>query len=178
MRGRTTTLIAVSSLALWVGCIPLYPTVRDARHGRIVDAESGRPIANALVRVESYQVSVPPVDGGNRTLLHTFEVRTFTDGSWGVPSERDWTVGILAADGFPLYVDVYCVFADGYEPEIRDPMDGRLSAGAPSQQNRREREMPFELGLARKSTSRVMKPSSVGVSPRVSPCGVGMHTEP
>jgi hypothetical protein len=101
------------------GCIPLRPTVREARSGVVLDAQTGAPVVGATVRVESYRVAVPPGYGGHVTLLDGTEVKTDSSGRWSVTSAHEWTIGILAADGFPLYSDVYCVFADGYVDEVR-----------------------------------------------------------
>jgi len=100
------------------GCIPLHPTVREARSGVILDAETGAPVVGATVRVESYFVHSP---GGLVTPLESAEIKTDPRGRWAVTSAHEWTIGILAADGMPLYADVYCVLADGYLDEVRNP---------------------------------------------------------
>src|SRR5580698_5269071 len=56
------------------GCIPLRPTVREARSGVVLDAQTGAPVVGATVRVESYRVAVPPGYGGHVTLLDGTEV--------------------------------------------------------------------------------------------------------
>jgi hypothetical protein len=71
------------------------------------------------VRVESYGVITPPGYGGG-TLVDTIEVKTDVNGKWSVPSQHEWTIGILAADGLPSYGSAYCVFADGYVDEARE----------------------------------------------------------
>ena len=58
--GTPKFLIAIAALAGCCGCIPLYPTVWQPRSGRVLDGGTGQPIANAIVRVESYMVSTPP----------------------------------------------------------------------------------------------------------------------
>jgi hypothetical protein len=131
-----TRLVPMVGLVLWLGCgcIPIYPTVRKEKSGLVVDVQSGRPISGATVRVESYQVSTPPGHRGGATLIHSLEVKTDGAGRWRVPSERDWTIGILAADGLPLYADVYCVFAVGYLSAARNPVRGWLDPGVPPEQ--------------------------------------------
>jgi hypothetical protein len=116
MNGSLALLACVSA-----GCVPLRPTIREARGGVILDAQTGAPVVGATVRVESYRVAVPPGYGGHVTLLDSTDVKTDSSGRWSVTSAHEWTVGILAADGFPLYSAVYCVFADGYLDEVRTP---------------------------------------------------------
>jgi hypothetical protein len=114
-------LIVVLLAAASAGCFPVRPAVREARGGAVLDAQTRAPVAGATVRVESYEVKTPPGCGGGTTLRETMEVKTDTSGRWSVPSKHEWTVGMLAADGLPLYLDVYCVFADGYVNEVRNP---------------------------------------------------------
>jgi hypothetical protein len=115
MRAFGLGLLAVAATA--TGCIPLYPTVRAAKHGTVLDAEAGRPISGATVRVESFRVPTPPGEGWGVELVRSIEVRTDANGRWSVPSEHEWTVGILAPDGLPLYTDVYCVLAQGFQKD-------------------------------------------------------------
>jgi hypothetical protein len=114
---RSLVLLVCAS----AGCIPLRPTVREARSGVVLDAETRAPIVGAAVRAESYRVSVPPGYGGRVTLLDSTEVKTDSSGRWSVTSAHEWTIGILAADGFPLYSEVYCVSAAGYLDEVQTP---------------------------------------------------------
>lgn len=133
--------------AVSFGCIPIRPTVREAKSGVILDASTRAPIVGATVRVESYRGGMP---GGLFTLLDTMEVRTDSDGRWSVPSEHEWTIGILAADGFPLYSSVYCVFADRYVDEVRNPNGAWLEH--PSSRTadvQKDREMDAVLLLER-----------------------------
>jgi hypothetical protein len=102
-----------------LGCIPLYSTVREARKGTVLDASAGGPVSGATVRVESFQVPTPPGAGWGVKMVRSIEVKTDGSGRWSVPGEREWTIGILAADGLPLYADVYCVFAEGFRKEAR-----------------------------------------------------------
>ena len=140
----TIVLLAVAS----VGCVPLRPTVREARSGVILDASTRSPIARAVVRVESYRVE--PL-GSRFTLLDSMEVRTEIDGRWSVPSEHEWTIGILAADGFPCYSSVYCVFADGYADEVRNPLGSWFFQRSPSRTGevQKDRQMDAVLSLER-----------------------------
>lgn len=133
--------------AACAGCIPIRPTIREAKSGVILDASTRAPIVGATVRVESYRGGIP---GGLFTLLDTREVRTDSDGRWSVPSEHEWTIGILAADGFPVYSSVYCVFADRYVDEVRNPNGAWLEH--PSSRTadvQRDREMDAVLLLER-----------------------------
>jgi hypothetical protein len=109
-----------------LGCIPLYPSVRKARSGTVVDATAGRPVSGATVRVESFQVPTPPGGGWGVKLVRSIEVKTDANGHWSVPSDHEWTIGILAADGLPLFADVYCVLVDGFQKEARTAHRGWL----------------------------------------------------
>jgi len=115
MRSPLWGLLAVAATA--TGCIPLYPTVREAKHGTVLEAEAGRPVSRATVRVESFRVPAPPGGGWGIELVRSIDVRTDPGGRWSVPSEHEWTIGVLAPDGLPLYADVYCVLADGYRKQ-------------------------------------------------------------
>jgi hypothetical protein len=95
----------------------MYPTVRGAKEGTVVDGDGGRPVSGATVRVESFRVPTPPGGGWGVKMVRSIEVRTDGNGRWSVPSEHEWTIGILAADGLPLFADVYCVFAEGFRKE-------------------------------------------------------------
>jgi hypothetical protein len=106
---------------LCVGCIPMRATVREAKGGEIVDGRTGTPVAGATVRVESFRVSTPPGYGGGYHLVDSLEVTTDMSGRWSVPDRHEWTIGILAADGLPLYANIYCVFAAGYVSQFRNP---------------------------------------------------------
>jgi hypothetical protein len=115
MRALDWGLFIVAVMA--TACIPLCPTVRAAKHGAVLDADAGRPVSGATVRVESFRVPTPPGGGWGVELVRSIEVRTDGNGRWSVPSEHEWTIGILAADGLPLYTDVYCVLAQGFQKE-------------------------------------------------------------
>lgn len=128
-----------------LGCIPLYPTVREARTGTVVDAAAGNPVAGATVRVESFRVPTPPGGGWGVELVRSIEVKTDANGHWSVPSEHEWTIGILAADGLPLFADVYCAVADGFRKEARTPHKGWLPRGSSVEDSLNE--APFELRL-------------------------------
>src|ERR1041385_1247115 len=101
--------------------IPIRTTVRCARSGRVIDARSGRPVSGAAVIVESWQIPAPPGYSLDRDLLHVYETKTEADGRWHVPAEKDWKVAILAADGFPVFVDSFCIVALGYEFFLVNP---------------------------------------------------------
>jgi hypothetical protein len=113
MRTSTAGLLALAATA--TACIPLYPTVREANKGTVLDGDAGRPVSGATVRVESFRVPTPPGGGWGVRLVRSIEVRTDGNGRWSVPSEHEWTIGILAADGLPLFADVYCVSAEGFQ---------------------------------------------------------------
>jgi hypothetical protein len=157
---------------LFGGCIPLYPTVREARSGTVLDAASGRPVAGAKVRVESFRVPTPPSGGWGVEMVHAIEVKTDASGHWSVPSEHDWTMGILAADGLPLFADAYCVLADGFQKEVRSPHENWLGLNrgkvAPYAV---ETDAPAELRLVR-STNTSPPPEPAGSA---TTCGVPLE---
>jgi len=156
-------LAIVLLAAAGTGCIPLRPTTREAKSGVILDATTKVPIVGATVRVESYRVVTPPGFGGG-TLLDTIEVKTDMSGRWSVPSEHEWTIGILAADGLPAFGSVYCVFADGYVAEARN---WSLLSAPPSRTAdvQRDRRMDAVVLLERSSSS-----NEAGRSALVRPC--------
>jgi hypothetical protein len=139
-------LLAAASAA----CIPMHPTVREARRGAIVDARTRAPVAGATVRVESYRVSTPPGYGGGVELVDSLNVATDASGQWSVPREHEWTIGMLVADGLPLYADVYCVFADGYADAVRNPHDSWFERQPPTAGNANDREIEAVLLLERR----------------------------
>jgi hypothetical protein len=96
--------------------------VRRALSGRVVDSDTGAPIPDAAVTIESWQT--PPPIGGlqkDRRLLHAVATRTDAQGNWNVPAQSDWMPGILAADGLPFFIDSWCVTAQGYAARVHDP---------------------------------------------------------
>jgi hypothetical protein len=133
-------------------CVPLRPTIREARSGTVVDAQTRAPVVGATVRVESYRVATPPGYGGGVRLLEGTEVKTDTGGQWSVPSKHEWTVGILAADGLPLYANVYCVFAEGYVDVIRNPHESWFQRESSTHaESANDQEMDTLLLLERRS---------------------------
>jgi hypothetical protein len=102
--------------------VMMCATVRRERAGRVLDEATRAPIAGAVVVMESWQTPAPI--GGlspRRSLLATVEVNTDPQGNWRVPSERKWMQAILAADGFPYFIDSYCASAPGYATSVFDP---------------------------------------------------------
>jgi hypothetical protein len=102
--------------------IILCAPVRRALAGRVVDATTRLPVPGALVVVESWQTPAPI--GGpqpERRLVDSIETRTDASGRWSVPAASQWALGILAADGFPMFVDGYCAKASGYTAFVFDP---------------------------------------------------------
>jgi hypothetical protein len=96
--------------------------VRRALAGRVIDADTKSPVADATVTVESWETPAPI--GGlheRRHLLHSISARTDALGNWAVPAQSDWMPGILAADGLPFFIDSWCVSANGYETRTSDP---------------------------------------------------------
>jgi hypothetical protein len=65
--------------------------VRRALAGRVVDADTKSPVADATVTVESWETPAPI--GGlheRRHLLHSVSARTDSLGNWAVPAQSDW----------------------------------------------------------------------------------------
>src|SRR5262245_51620033 len=112
-------LLLFSILA--AGCFPMRATVRREQAGTIVDRRTGLPVAGAVVVIESWQVATPPRLFSFRELLHTVEARTDDQGQWRVSEENDWKLAILAADGFPYFMDSACVIAPDYETAVMNP---------------------------------------------------------
>jgi hypothetical protein len=166
MRGPHMALLGLAAMAL--GCIPLHPTVREARTGTVLDAATGRPVAGATVRVESFQVPIPPGRWGVK-MVRSIEVKTDADGRWSVPSEHEWTIGILAADGLPFFADVYCALVDGFQREARTAHRGWLprSSSVDEMPSGEERS---ELRLARSIASSQL-PEQAG---SMTTCGVAL----
>ncbi len=154
------------SAVLWacasVGCVPLHPTVREARSGVVLDAQTRRPVVGATVRVESYRVATPPGYGGGVTLVESIDIMTDASGRWSVRSAHEWTIGILAADGLPLYSDVYCVSADGYADEVRNPNAGWFEREPSRDGKINAQDMETVLLLARRTPQSDPAPSSPG----------------
>lgn len=167
-----TFLVAAAAMAMWGGCIPVYATVRQPHSGQVLDGESGLPIANAVVRVESYLVHNPPIPPGRGWLKRSLEVTTDAAGRWSVPREREWRMGILVPDGMPLYADVYCVFADGYPGEIRNAYRDWLGLSSKDEYATRDsNKMPRVLLLFRGWSATVYPALSSSTRP-TSRCGV------
>jgi hypothetical protein len=156
---RAVLAVAVSA---WLvsACVPVHVTLRKSRTGRVLDARSGKPVIGATVRAESFNVPTPPGPGSGGTLVRSLEVKTDADGRWELPSDSKWTTGILAADGFPLYVEVHCVFADGYEPVFRNPNQAWFEpAVAPGHSTASAHEIETEVRLQPSTDARAVTPT-------------------
>ncbi|MGC4093214.1 MAG: carboxypeptidase-like regulatory domain-containing protein [Polyangiaceae bacterium] len=102
-----------------MACTPL----REDLSGRVVDAATGAPIANAHVVVESWQTA-PPIGGAlhaSRRFLGSAEARSGGNGDWRLGATSAWLEGLFGADGFPFIVNSYCVHAGGYPTFTFDP---------------------------------------------------------
>jgi hypothetical protein len=151
LENHASLMAATGHLVL--SCAP----VRLASGGRVVDAATRAPIAGATVTVESWHV-VRPLAGTlfpNRRLVTTADARTAADGSWEIPPASYWEVAVLLADGFPFFVQGYCVRAPGYEPLTADPWHDSW------------RLPPRELALRATSVAKDPRPD-----PARSKCGV------
>ena len=147
--------------------------VRPARTGRGIDATTGAPVQNALVMVESWEVPTPPYYSYERELLHTIETRTNAQGLWSVPQEKDWKLAILAADGFPVFLDSACAVADGYEVRTINPWENETALCGRGQRCGREifeKKMPAVIEL-RPAPS----PRSLVRTTNASRCGKPFH---
>jgi hypothetical protein len=121
--------ISIGLLAvLCAGCFPMRAQVRSPQSGRIVDGNTGVGVSGAKVIIESWQVATPPGRSYMRELLHSVDTVTTADGHWSVDGEKDWKLAILAADGFPLFVDTACVSAPGYQTFVMNPWANQETA--------------------------------------------------
>ncbi len=81
-------------------------------------------------------------------------------------------LGIFVPDALPLFVDVYCVFAEGYPPEIRNAYKDWLGVSREDERATRDKnDMPSELLLFRTASP----PASVAEPKPARPlsrCGV------
>jgi hypothetical protein len=90
--------------------------------GRVVDESTRAPLAGAKITVNSWQ-SPTPVDGLHepRSMIHSQQVLTDTQGKWRLASVSLWMGGFLAADGIPFVKSSQCIQAAGYAPAVFDP---------------------------------------------------------
>jgi hypothetical protein len=149
-------------------CVPMRVPVRRDYAGIVVDAGTGRPLPGAKVVVESWRVPTPPGYSHEREFAYSFQAETDSEGRWQVPGEKDWAIGILAADGFPFFTDTYCASAPGYEPLVENPWAGEPTAPAPK---------GGALSAARPKTTIALRPSASGErrssrAAESSPCGI------
>jgi hypothetical protein len=157
-------------LGAWIvgACVPVHSTVRNERSGRVIDAQSGKPIVGAIVRAESFRVPTPPGHGSNGTLVGSAEVKTGASGHWEISRDTQWGIGILAADGLPLFVEVHCVLADGYQSAVRNPHKDWLGLSlAPGRSVATDHEIEAEVRLERSPAHG----SETTAKPQT-PCGV------
>jgi hypothetical protein len=105
-------------------------------------------------------------------LVRSIEVRTDKDGRWSVPSEHQWTMAILAADGLPLFADVTCVVAAGFRKEAWTVHKGWLPRSSSVDQVAGD-EKTSDLRLVR-SVDRPAVPEQSGT---MTECGVAVDGE-
>jgi hypothetical protein len=95
-------VLSASVLFGIVACVPGYHIVSKDITGRVVDASTGMPIANARV----YLMDVPEA-----------MTRSVSNGSFHVASVRKWSAPPLGSDVRPAYRLV--IEAQGYHSEYR-----------------------------------------------------------
>jgi hypothetical protein len=151
MRAHLVPIILVATGV--IACIPMRVPVRRDYVGMVVDDATSRPISGATVVIESWQVPTPPGYSHSRTLAHSFETKTDADGRWRVPGEKDWKLGILAADGFPFFTDTFCVTATGYEAVTTNPWAGEPASPSPDGSVLAKARPPQKVALRRSELS-------------------------
>jgi hypothetical protein len=93
--------------------------VRSHKAGAVLDQASGRPIADATVTVESWEVEGP---GGRKiSKKDTFTTKTDAAGRFQVPEKSEWFLVAPLPDAGPSFNQRMCVRATGYEPMVGDP---------------------------------------------------------
>jgi hypothetical protein len=84
---RVLVLLAVLGLSGCDSVLPVYQL--DSYSGKVVDAQTGRPIANAAVLVEYYQNRRGSEDGDWQK-VDVRETRTDENGVFNLPQQREW----------------------------------------------------------------------------------------
>ena len=77
-------LVALSA----AGCFPYHYTDRPGATGTVLDAQSGEPIAGALVSLVGYGVRSRPQDD-------VFDVRTAADGRFEIRPVQRWNIYVV-----------------------------------------------------------------------------------
>jgi hypothetical protein len=106
-------------------------------------------------------------------LVRSIEVRTDASGRWSVPSEHEWTVGILAADGLPLYANVYCILAEGFRKEAWTAHKGWLPRSSAVDDGSGD-EKTAEVRLVRSVNRAILSSEQNG---SMTTCGVAVKGE-
>jgi len=101
-----------------LACVQVSETIS----GRVLDDQSGAPIAGATITVNSWQ-SPTPTNGLHepRSMVYSQQTTTDARGNFRLESASLWTGGFLAADGIPFVKSSQCVQAEGYAPAVFDP---------------------------------------------------------
>jgi hypothetical protein len=119
MKSSLWSIACAVSVASAIGCIPRRLPVRRGETGSVVDAASGRPIAGAAVRVESWRVFTPRGERSERKDVYL--TATDEQGRFQVPELKEWYAVIPIPDLPPAFNRRICVTTPGYEPGVGDP---------------------------------------------------------
>jgi hypothetical protein len=133
MKFTTPFLSAALAVAVRNGCVPFRGTKQTGAVGRVLDAQSGAPVAQALVSTSGIW--------DERWELHG---RSSSDGSFRVAPVRQWgilpliastyprrweTAVTISAPGFGVHTSLYPATAFG--PSVVEMGDVRLTPVAP-----------------------------------------------
>jgi len=100
---RATTVILTSALVC--ACFPYHYTERPGVNGLVLDSDSGAPIPNTSIEIESRKI--------DKSTQQT-QVTAKTDGSFNLQAKQFWGVYIIPMDVFGPWSDAI-IAAPGYE---------------------------------------------------------------
>ena len=115
--GASKRLLGVCAIAvalLLPGCFPAPLRVANPVNEKVVDAETGLPIAGASVVHIVCDIHDP--DCRDATLLRT---ATRPDGVLTIDGRRQWGIWISAPGGLPVSVHFTAIWAEGYSAFVR-----------------------------------------------------------
>jgi hypothetical protein len=110
-------ILAVALVPCLSGCFPMHFNVYPGAGGRVVDASTSAPIANAIVTL---------TPGGLAQGHPAKSIRTDSDGRFSFAPEKAWGVYVVPMDFAPLLARI-SVSAPGYDDgtcQVRSSPDG------------------------------------------------------